>query len=517
MADFYVTTGGNDTTGDGSSGNPWASLHKACSVVSGVGDIINVAAGSYTDNVQAVLAVGVHIQGADKTTTTISTTANPYISAQTAVPVVDGSNEISGIKFIASNNSSTLINSSGRSNQLIHDNAFQDSPEAILIQGKAPASIATCTDHETTTAIHCENYKPWSIYPATTDWSEGDRVYNNTLVNAKIQLHTIKGALIHDNTIDNTSAARSAIGHTSYYWNNVEVYNNTIQMNSSNLTTIAIEAWHLDSNCKIHDNASDAWFSFNFNPNGIPNPYSLQIYNNDFSSDVVSSVVKTCIEIAGWISNVRIYGNYIANTGANNTWDTGINIDGAGTISNIQIDHNVFYKVVSSDVDLNSIQTWPDPMNLDNVYICNNVFEHAVGNGSSAILFENDATHGDIDGVSIRNNLFMNMARAVGAFPNPITVSGNFFDHNMIDLTLTEYIGSNIVSTFTVANNFTAAPQILATGDRWKNYYKPTPAGNLVDVGVNVGFPFTGAAPDIGVFEEPPVSSILAPTLFVVV
>lgn len=52
--DVYITTGGNDTTGDGSSGTPWASIDKALAVVGTwviVGDnfvTINIAAGDYS-------------------------------------------------------------------------------------------------------------------------------------------------------------------------------------------------------------------------------------------------------------------------------------------------------------------------------------------------------------------------------------------------------------------------------------------------------------------------------------
>ena len=42
----YVSTSGNDTTGDGSNGNPWATVHKA--LTDGTADDIECAAGTYT-------------------------------------------------------------------------------------------------------------------------------------------------------------------------------------------------------------------------------------------------------------------------------------------------------------------------------------------------------------------------------------------------------------------------------------------------------------------------------------
>lgn len=183
-------------------------------------------------------------------------------------------------------------------------------------------------------------------------------------------------------------------------------------------------------------------------------------------------------------------------------------------MGNLHFEQNVFYKTNSSAIDINSVQTWADPMNLDNVYIYNNVIDGGVGNGASAILIENDGSHGDVDGVFVRNNLFLNWARCVGFFPDPVTISGNFFDHNMKDTGVTDYVGSNGAATFTIANNLSASPGILATGNRWTNYYKPSNGtSNLVDAGVNVGLAFFGAAPDIGAFEfgMTASSSILSP------
>lgn len=47
MATYYIATTGNDTTGDGSSGNPWLTISKAHTAASS-GDTVMVAAGTYT-------------------------------------------------------------------------------------------------------------------------------------------------------------------------------------------------------------------------------------------------------------------------------------------------------------------------------------------------------------------------------------------------------------------------------------------------------------------------------------
>ena len=62
--------------------------------------------------------------------------------------------------------------------------------------------------------------------------------------------------------------------------------------------------------------------------------------------------------------------------------------------------------------------------------------------------------------------------------------------------------------SFTVGTNYTLTPEIIGSGSRWKNYYRPNgPNSNLVDRGTVVGLPYLGAAPDIGPYEY----AVLAP------
>jgi hypothetical protein len=51
VADYYVTQGGNDTSGDGSSGNAWRTLNKALTTISiGGGHTVFMGAGTYAEN-----------------------------------------------------------------------------------------------------------------------------------------------------------------------------------------------------------------------------------------------------------------------------------------------------------------------------------------------------------------------------------------------------------------------------------------------------------------------------------
>jgi hypothetical protein len=50
-ATYFVRTTGNDTTGDGSTGNPWLTVSKAQATVAiGGGDVVNIGTGTYAEN-----------------------------------------------------------------------------------------------------------------------------------------------------------------------------------------------------------------------------------------------------------------------------------------------------------------------------------------------------------------------------------------------------------------------------------------------------------------------------------
>jgi hypothetical protein len=72
---YYVSTSGNDTTGDGSAGAPWLTIQHAVGTAAS-GDTIMVAAGTYVEVGQIVINKNLTIIGADKATTIIKPAQN---------------------------------------------------------------------------------------------------------------------------------------------------------------------------------------------------------------------------------------------------------------------------------------------------------------------------------------------------------------------------------------------------------------------------------------------------------
>jgi len=61
-SDWYVATTGDDTSGDGSQGNPWRTIKYAISQA-GSGDTIHVASGTYVETGQIVVGINLTIVG----------------------------------------------------------------------------------------------------------------------------------------------------------------------------------------------------------------------------------------------------------------------------------------------------------------------------------------------------------------------------------------------------------------------------------------------------------------------
>ncbi|MBJ6725368.1 glycoside hydrolase family protein [Geomesophilobacter sediminis] len=507
-ATYFVAPNGSNSAA-GSASAPWQTLSYACGkAVSG--DTINVNAGSYTDNSTCTLKTGVKILGAGSSLVTINTTANPYIKATSSLPVVNGANEIAGIGFVGTG---TAILSGARSNQIFHDCAFNGFANAISVYGKMYIYSNAClTTAPTQTATYCDDSAPLSTEPAANEWATGIQIYNNTLINSKLYPNSIKSSSIHDNVIDNSTSLLSAVGNTSHWWNDVQFYNNTMKVATLAWHTVAIEVWMVEGDTKFYNNWTNGMYSILLNPNGPNLPYSWEIINNTFASDVPqgtgSTAVGQALESCYFVENVLIAGNYFTNTTSTKGYDTAIGIHGKGYTKNVTIRNNVFYNIYGDAVAINTTDKTGAPFVGSNINIYNNVFD-TMNNGSSQGIYMQNGV-GTLDSVNIRNNIFKGVAHGALIYPGGAGISNIVFtNNNVANGAYTYNYGSGGFTT--VTNNYNFAAQFQGSGNRPDPYYRPGSAtANIVGKGTKVGLPFSGTAPTLGAFD--PSLELYAPS-----
>lgn len=111
QANYYVATNGNDTTGDGSVGNPWATITNALIYAQPLGnDIIHVMAGTFTQPDILVNKI-VTIQGAGRTNTVVQAASSPFTAANHRVFWVTANATLSGMTIQNGNTSNSVVGS----------------------------------------------------------------------------------------------------------------------------------------------------------------------------------------------------------------------------------------------------------------------------------------------------------------------------------------------------------------------------------------------------------------------
>jgi hypothetical protein len=129
MATYYISLTGNDTTGTGSSINPWRTLYHATSQVNTPGDIIHVNAGNYSESQTSSLAIGVTLEGDGRNVTTITCTVNTLnnglLELFSGAEGTNGNQHIRGIHFTTAPHTTHFgVSIAARSNVEVYDCRF---------------------------------------------------------------------------------------------------------------------------------------------------------------------------------------------------------------------------------------------------------------------------------------------------------------------------------------------------------------------------------------------------------
>ncbi len=364
---FYIDPLGNDGTGTGAIGNPWATLKKATTVVTTSGDIIHVNAGTYTETLQSTLSVGVSIEGAGVTSIIRASfsTANTAILVAASAEGTNGNQHISNCLFEGQLSTTWGIEIKGRSNFSIHDCTIQNfAQRGIMWSGRNDNSAA-----------------PPSIY------ATGNTFYNNILQNCAtytggtgfggLMIGGQDGMLVYNSTLTQLGRASGTNGWPIKYANDgylkgCKIYNCTVTKEPFDGTTwdFAFELFNV-SGLEIYGNTIQGSIDLNYQPK-LTYAYSVYIHDNVIGYSTPQTQIERGVVLEFdcetiWIknnhfknlynpiyystrNNTQITNNVISNNLMESTGNTsggagfGIRFisDGSAnyTLSNFTIDHN---------------------------------------------------------------------------------------------------------------------------------------------------------------------------------
>jgi hypothetical protein len=500
---YYISSTGNDATGNGTVNNPWASLKKATATVTAAGDIIHVKAGVYTETQQSVLAVGVSIEGEGITSvikSTVSGVNTPTIDVRSPEGT-NGNQQISNLKFDGINlTANWCIWVGGRSNVSIHDctvvNFFN---QGIMFGGRQDG-----------------NLQPPAIY------ATGNRFYNNTVTNCAqygtgadaygrgcLGLGGQTGMLVYNNVITQDSRPGGSNGWPVKYWNDgylkaCRIYNNTFTKNLHRVGedwSFCLELFNL-MGTEIDHNVIQGSSDFNFQSNKDIYQYTANFHDNIVKVPAVQGPVQEGV-ILEFSTDAFIIEN---NVFENIAQGVAVYPRQGTVISNVSIRKNLFKNMGCTSTSGYIVGGFGGALGsftVSNLQILNNTcIGSDIGKPDFAVMITGPIV--SADGVQVRNNIFQNFVFTPYIIQDRTLFTNGRFQYNNhylngdnSNLTPTWLTPvTNFPASTIVNNNISANPMYTGNGT-----YNLAPGSPMVDAGINVGLPYVGTAPDKGYAE----------------
>jgi len=520
---IYIDEGGNDGTGDGSSGNPYLTPAYAISQASS-GDTVFINAGTYNVSAQIELPVGISIMGEGETSIIVSTYAASgtrdgaiYLNSAAGAPV----NGNQSISYINLNGSSLTSN------------------RAIAVNYRYNVEIHHCIIED------FDKTGVWFYVGTAYDHATGNSV-NNCIINNSssaiggyagcIRFEGQDGFLVYNNTVDmrfreagTNSASMNSDNNVRY-----QIYDNTFYRNDheDDNWNFFMEMWSYEGDCQIYNNTfyGLATIDFAFGPTTLADgtTYGLKVYNNRMLNDAngiytkpsdTKAIIGITIEGDGHQS-VYVYNNLIQRYG----W--GIEICSAASstggtweqdwhFNDIYIYYNIISDVGYSDyqycygfIYLNETNSDGYTTETDNLHILNNTITAIAGSTYQGIRLSGNNV---LTNLNIQNNIVKGFD-SYGIYLGEHATDGFAITNCDVTYNCMNGNGTNSVgidgdiaqTNFDVATgNITTAPEFKS-----ESTYRLTPTSGCVDAGVDVslnydyyGHKITGT-PDIGAMEH---------------
>jgi len=454
---YYIDENGDDTLGDGSLENPWASLAYACSQANGIGSTIHVNSGTYTETGQCLLAEGVNIEGEGDSSyiiSTVNTIWTPTIKLFSNEQGTNGNQSISYIKLDGNNEAWEAMWIYARSNVLIHHctivNFFHS---GVTFNAKSETS-------------------PTKGSP--TIYATGNKFYDNTLLNSseftgetgygELMIGGQEGIEIYNNYMSTLGRAERKSGYNIKYFSDgyhkgTKIYNNTFitsnEISANPYFIFSIELWHSQGGIQIYNNTMTAGIDFAggtiniglikgdyeygawvhnniIGPNTIVSGRAgLRLERNTDNAIIENNLFKNLYNgivlspsSGETIQNHEIRYNLFNNMGYYGIYSSNY-ITGAYADS-INIYNNVVYTPSSTTTELVGISLM-DVGTTTNINVSNNVIQ---GFGYTPIYASGDKGQ-TINGLIIQNNIMYGNAHSNTPLFNTITPTNYIYKNNL--------------------------------------------------------------------------------------
>lgn len=487
-ADFFVSTSGNDATGNGSQGSPWRTLKFAVTkVAANQGHVIKVSAGTFVESGAFNVPTGVSIVGSGIDATIIKAASSFYYYPADPGFGMD--------KFLMNLTSSAETNGNQSIKNLTIDGDGKKLHGGIFIQNRNSITIESVKVQY----VNFSGIWLWGVKNSTvkdiklkdcawgsTGWCSGAfQIANSSYVDiSRFDIDESKGygmknlGQTTDSTFPNIKIHDGRVSVApAGAWNNGSAPNITIEFWGSGFSGTEIYNCYVDNHISLvtYPNAQ----------RGTP----LKIYNNIF--DILGTRTNGAgygIELS--VYDVEVYNNWF-NGGA-----TALVNWGGRQFSNWSIHHNTFYGI-SSGYPTGIINSYKGGLKDINIY--NNTVEMT---GTATVNFIELNNGGVGENINVKNNLIINSNTSYAWYANKLISLAN--GSSVKSLAVTNNLLYNLpIGTVsgTYTNNQTADPKITKSGTRPSPYYVPLSGSPLINAGVNVGYTFAGTTPTIGAHE----------------
>lgn len=493
-ATFYVDTDGNDSTGTGSSVNPWRTITYAL-LNAEKGDIIKINDGVYNEG-RLKVPEGVSLTSTYHNASKVTIQPNknlglwPLVDLSSINPGSNGNQTISYLSFDGDtgtcralvgfkvqNRSNVkithcnIINFTGSNGAYgVNVRSTQIGPTAHWWEywPKDPQAPGIETNIDTLwPANPVENFE--LSYCIITNCGYRETLGSGTKY-AAVRPYNLKNSSIHHNTINTEDSRGQPIHATCAFLDNVDIYNNDLTMAYYTVTadsraSFAIENWVHRRGCEYYNNASNGMFSITVGKETkIHDNHIIATWTNQYTR---GPGIEFTVQCEG-----KVYNNYVEKAGGYGI-KVGLetaNAGGGSVLRNVEIYNNIIYHPQNSSIAVENYNNRPGSSLVENIDIYNNICDDMASPYTymPVILIKQKnegAGTATLQNVNIKNNICVDgsgyAGQTIGTVAN-LTIDENLFWNNY----------KNSWSGSTPTNTIIEDPMFVATGDHSREYYE---------------------------------------------